>query len=82
MPVCGYILVHITYVELMEPTFWLRDLELNEYTNNRVTYTRKCYEGKEQETMKEHSKEKVLSSVRNQGRDTALSNEYNTEICS
>lgn len=30
MPVCGYILVHITDVELMEPTFWLRDLELNE----------------------------------------------------
>lgn len=33
MPVYGYILVHITDVELMEPTFLFRRLELNEDTN-------------------------------------------------
>lgn len=46
MPVYGYILMHITDVELVEPTFWLRGLELNEDTNNRVTYIKKCFEGK------------------------------------
>lgn len=35
VPVYGYILMHVTDVELVEPTFWLRGLELNEDTNNK-----------------------------------------------
>lgn len=53
MPVYGYILVHITDVELMEPTFWFRRLELNEGTNTGLLLSGNTMKEKEQETMKE-----------------------------
>jgi len=53
VPVYGYILVHITDVELMEPTFWFTRLELNEDTNIELFISGNAMKEKEQETMKE-----------------------------
>lgn len=55
MPVYGYILVRVT--ELQKPTFWFGDLELNEHTNIELLGSGNAMREKEQETMKEVSKE-------------------------
>lgn len=42
--------MHITDVELMEPTFWFGRLELNEDTNTELLISGNAMKEKEQET--------------------------------
>lgn len=52
MPIYRYILVHITDVELLEPTFQFGRLELNEDTNTELLTSGNAMKVKEK-TMKE-----------------------------